>query len=70
MTYKFVSGADAEIQIHVQSDNEREFAEKVKAQYSGKLNEIPLFNHAYRIILPDGSELRAMRAERWLIQHS
>ena len=69
MTFKFVCFAGDDLHVEVESDDAADFRRKLVAVgFKEKLDSIPLLNQAYRIILPNGDELRGIRATRWFIQ--
>lgn len=69
LPYKLMSGTGSTTKVHVELVDLREFAAKVQGEYLEMLDAVPLFNQAYRIVLPSNEELRGMRAKRWLIQN-
>jgi hypothetical protein len=57
--------------MEVESEDVADFHMKlVDIGFEEQIDSIPLLNQAYRIILPNGDELRGMRAMRWFIQNA
>jgi hypothetical protein len=71
MSYKFVCFSEDDIHVEVESDDAVDFRKQlVDVGFKEKIESIPLFNQAYRIVLPNGDELRGMRATRWFVQNA
>jgi hypothetical protein len=69
-TFKLVSGAGAAEVVHIEVADAKALVAAITAEHLAMLNVVPVMNHSCRVVLPQGRELRGVRAKRWLAENA
>lgn len=69
-TLKLVSGAGAGKVVHIEATDAKALSAAVTDEHVAMLNVVPVMNHSCRVVLPQGRELRGVRAKRWIAENT